>query len=212
MKQPRSQEDWKEVRRHKNGGKGILYFERKLFNSEAFKELAKKPKHVLVLLCAVHQLWCEKKPKNDKNRIRFKDGGRLYLIQNELKERFGMANDTIAKAKKRLVDMGFLDVVEVGDVFHAGVYRWSYRWENYPKGDYHPKNARPAGKVVYPEHSLKNPEHPIHKARRQKKQEQEKISVQESNVDSIRELNVNIAHSIQQLNEEVFENRDLPIQ
>jgi hypothetical protein len=212
MKEPRSKDDWEEIRRRNHGGKGYFCFDRKLYNSEAFKELSKKPKHVLVLLCALNQLWQEKEDKSAKNRRKFRNGGRVHLVQNELKERHGLANATIAEAKKRLVELGFLDVVEVGDVFNAGVFCFSYRWEEYPLGDYRPKDERPAGKLAYPDNSLKNPDHPINRARQQKKREQEKTSMQELNVESIQEMNVSITPPIQQLNEESMETWNLPIQ
>ena len=42
--------------------------------------------------------------------------------------------DTIARAKKRLVQVGFLDVVTQGSFTKAGRFRYSDRWRTYDSG------------------------------------------------------------------------------
>jgi hypothetical protein len=165
MKQPRSVEDWQNsVSEHK---KGVIIIPRAMFNSQAFLELSKKPLHVLVLLAALNQVYYEKKRKNDRRA--FANGGIIYLPQNLLKARGVNANATIAEAKKRLVELGFIDVVETGSVHHAGVFKVSERWSKYPHGDYLPKDQKLPGTSLYSEFGFTSPEHPVTKKRHAKK-------------------------------------------
>jgi len=195
MKQAKTEDEWLEhVSSHK---KGVVIIQRNLYNSQAFLELSKKPTYVLVLLAALEQVYFEKKSNRSQRRL-IKNGGLIYLPQNMLKTRGVKSNKTIAEAKKKLVELGFLDVVETGSVHHAGVYRISFRWQKYPNGDYHPKDQTLPGMSLYSEHGLKDPDHPVNKERRDKK----KNSVQKMNVTPIQEMNVMESGSIQKMNEE----------
>ncbi len=91
-----------------------------MFNSKAFLELSKKPHHVLVLLAALNQVYYKGKDKNNKGRSVIQNGGIVYLTQNMLKARAVKSNPTIAEAKRRLVELGFLDVVQTGTVHRRG--------------------------------------------------------------------------------------------
>jgi hypothetical protein len=143
MKQPRSIEEWEESidndRKGKRGNFRIL--ERGMFNSKAFLELSKKPTHVLVFLAAMNQVEYEKRDKNSNRQV-LRNGGRIYLPQNMLKARGVNSNATIAEAKKTIVELGFLDVMETGSVNHASIFQMSYRWQKYPDGDYRPNEHK----------------------------------------------------------------------
>jgi hypothetical protein len=86
------------------------------------------------------------------------------------------ASDTITRARNQLVELGFLDVVTIGkfgsgqgDKDNASVFGISERWREYPH-DRQRQDALPAGRNIYPEFSLSNPNHPIHqKPRKQAK-------------------------------------------
>jgi hypothetical protein len=194
MKKPRSIEEWEEaISEHR---KGVIIFHRDLFNSKAFLELSNNPIYVSVLLAAHEQIYYEKKSKNS-NRPGLKNGGKIYLPQNLLKARRIKSNKTIADAKKKLVELGFLDVVETGSVHHASVFRVSYRWREYPNGGYLPKEKKLPGESLYSDYGLQNPEHPVNKKRHAKK-----MSVQKSNVNAVQKLNVTEVPSVQDLNVE----------
>ena len=166
MKKPKTQDQWAEsIAEHKEG---VIILERRMYNSPAFRELSKKRTHVLVLLVALNQVFWEKKKNSKKGRRTMANGGIVYLTQNELKERGIKSGGTIAEAKKRLVELGFLDVLETGSVNNAGKFQISERWRQYPNGDYEPKDQKLPGRCLYENYSLKNPEHPIHRKRREK--------------------------------------------
>jgi hypothetical protein len=130
-------------------------------------ELSKKPHHVLVLWAALEQVYYEKKTKNNRGRRVLQNGGIVYLPQNMLKVRGIKSNKTIAEAKKKLVELGFLDVMESGSVHNAGVFKVSDRWRKYPHDDYLQKDQKLPGISLYG--GLKNPDHPVNKKRREKK-------------------------------------------
>jgi hypothetical protein len=195
MKEPKTVEEWEEsIDSHK---KGVVIVPRDLFNSKAFRELSEKPTHVLVLLAALNQVYYGKKSKSQKDRPVILNEGKVYLPQNMSKTRRVNSNSTIANAKKRLVELGFLDVVETGSMHNASVFQISERWRKYPHGDYHPKDQKLPGRSLYSEHGLGNPDHPVNKERRRKQK-----SVQEMNVNAVQEMNEEKSHAIQKSNEE----------
>ncbi len=182
MKEAKTVEWWEEsISEHK---KGVIILYRDMYNSRAFLELSKKPTHVLVLLAALNQLYYKKQGNSGKRRMVVQNGGIVYLTQNLLKVRGVKANQTIAEAKQRLWELGFLDVGETGTLFNASVFQVSERWGKYPNGDYHPKEQSLPGKSLYSEHGLKNPDHPVNKERRAKK-----MSVQKMNEAPIQKMN-----------------------
>jgi len=74
----------------------------------------------------------------------------LIVTNNEIKARGGVTSDTtISKARKRLVEIGFLDVVRSCMFPQPGIFGLSDRWKEYPHGDYHPKDKRPASFAPY---------------------------------------------------------------
>jgi hypothetical protein len=165
MKKPKTIEEWEvSIAQHK---RGVVIIQRAMFNSKAFLELSKRPLHVLVLLAAINQVFYDKKGNTGKRA--FANGGIIYLPQNLLKARGVNANATIAEAKKRLVELGFIDVVETGSVHHAGVFKISERWSKYPHGDYLPKDRKLPGTSLYSEYGFTSPEHPVTKKRHAKK-------------------------------------------
>ena len=140
MKTPKTQDQWEEsIAEHK---KGVIILERRMYNSAAFRELSEHPKHLLVLLVALNQVFWEKKKNSKRGKRIMANGGRVYLPQNALKATGIKSNGTIAEAKKRLVELGFLDVLETGSVNNAAVFQISYRWRQYPNGDYMPKDKK----------------------------------------------------------------------
>ncbi len=78
------------------------------------------------------------------------------------------SSQTITHARNELVDIGFLDVSVTGSVKLASGFRISERWKKYPYG-HQREDSRPAGRNIFPESSLKNPDHPINKKRTAKK-------------------------------------------
>src|SRR5208337_4499579 len=111
MKEAKTVEWWEQnISSHK---KGVIILRRDMYNSVAFLELSKKPSHVVVLMAALNQVYYEKKSKGSNRQV-LKNGGALYLTQNMLKARGVKSNNTIAEAKKKLVELGFLDVLEYG--------------------------------------------------------------------------------------------------
>ena len=60
--------------------------------------------------------------------------GQFGLPTRYLQERGIKGEETISKAKKRLVQMGFLDVMEQGSFAKAGWFRYTDRWRTYNWG------------------------------------------------------------------------------
>jgi hypothetical protein len=60
--------------------------------------------------------------------------GEFGLPTKYLQERGLKGEETISKAKRKLVELGFLDVVQQGSFTKAGRFRYSDRWRTYNTG------------------------------------------------------------------------------
>jgi hypothetical protein len=97
------------------------------------------------------------KASNNNRRMKHskaypKNGNQLMVTNNEIKARgivAGNNNKTIAEARKALVEIGFLDVVQPGSYRGSGIFALSNRWRNYPEGDYLPKDSKPVAWTPY---------------------------------------------------------------
>jgi hypothetical protein len=141
---PKTIEEWRSERRKKAKREGgFILIPMELWNGEAFHVLTKSEK--LILLECMAQL--RHAPKSAKKRENISKGtmfkcdlgyllnkGEFGLPTRYLQERGIRGEETISKAKKRLVQIGFLDVVEQGSFTKAGRFRYSDRWRTYNCG------------------------------------------------------------------------------
>jgi hypothetical protein len=163
-KEPKSVAEWAHARR-KHKGAFMVY--RDLYTSPACEQLKKNPKYLLALLEALFQLDYEKRGANQNRKV-YRNGGIICLPQNRLKLAGISSTDTQAKAKERLVELGFLDVLESGALFAATKFQISDRWRKYPNVPPQ-KDPKPIARRMYAEHSLSNPDHAVHRKRNKKK-------------------------------------------
>jgi hypothetical protein len=167
---------------------GYFPIPRSLYESEAWKEIAKKPSHVLVLLEAMSQLRFQKTKKHRRKMnggLQLDGPGTVYLTRSQLKERGIRGTDTQKIARERLVELGFLDVVETGSYpNHPTVFRYSNRWTKFPDGPYQTaKDAKPIGKQKYARKALREGDLKKRERRSQEKKEDEnKTLVQNSDL------------------------------
>ncbi len=143
-KKPKTIEEWRKERLKKaKQEKGFILIPMELWNGEAFHALSKAEK--LILLECMSQL--RYAPGSKKKRGKFpKDQlfecglgvllnkGEFGLPTKYLQERGFKGEDTIARAKKKLVQVGFMDVVTQGSFAKAGRFRYSDRWRTYNSG------------------------------------------------------------------------------
>ena len=141
---PKTIEEWQSERRKKAKREGgFILIPMEMWNGEAFHALTKSEK--LVLLECMAQL--RYAPRSAKKRDSIsKDSllkcglghllnrGEFGLPTKYLQERGIKGEETISKAKKRLVELGFLDVVQTGSFSKAGRFRYSDRWRTYDSG------------------------------------------------------------------------------
>lgn len=138
---PKTVEEWRSERRRKAKREGgFILIPMEMWNGEAFHALSKAEK--LILLECMAQLRyapksTKKREKIPKERL-FKcslgylsNRGEFGLPTKYLQERGIKGEETISKAKKRLVKIGFLDVVTQGSFAKAGRFRYSDRWRTY---------------------------------------------------------------------------------
>lgn len=142
---PKTIDEWRSERRKKAKREGgFILIPIEMWNGEAFHALKKSEK--LILLECMAQL--RYPPKSAKKRESIpKDslfecglgyllnGGEFGLPTKYLQERGIKGEDTISRAKKRLVEIGFLDVVDQGSFAKAGRFRYSDRWRIYNSGN-----------------------------------------------------------------------------
>jgi hypothetical protein len=127
---PKTVADWKEDRRQKyrqagdKGGYRLL--PTKVIDSDAFNDLSKSAKLVLLLGLRQIDYWHKKykhTPKRETSIGPLRNDGRFSLPSNLLKERGIKSSQTITKARKELVAAGFWEVVETGTLYNSGVFR-----------------------------------------------------------------------------------------
>ncbi len=137
--QPKTVEEWRNVRREKyrNAGDygGFRVLPTKVLDSDAFNDLSRSGKIVLILSLAQLDYWNKKKHKGLQRRPSsvgdLRNDGRFSLPNNFLKDRGIKGTDTIASVRKELVAAGFWDVVQTGSLVQSGVFRWSDNWLTY---------------------------------------------------------------------------------
>jgi len=133
---------------------------RDLFNSRAFAKLTRGG--MIAVLSALNKLEYETTNKDRKgvksNVTRLKHGGRFSLTINELRAR-GISKASATRGRMQAWELGFFDVVSPGTIHHAGIYKVSDRWRQYPNGDWRPTDQQRPGLNVYPENSFKKRDH-----------------------------------------------------
>ncbi len=152
---PRTAEEWKEARRerYRNAGDsgGFRVLPRKVVDSDAFNELSKSAKIVLILSLSQLDYWYKKNhrglPKRETSVGPLRNEGRFSLPNNLLKEAGIRGEDTIARVRKELVAVGFWETVETGSVFNSAVFQWSDNWLTYNQRSKHErKQLKPTDK------------------------------------------------------------------
>jgi hypothetical protein len=118
---PKTVADWKEDRRQKYrqaGDKGgFRLLPTKVINSDAFNDLSKSAKLVLLLGLRQIDYWHKKYkhiPRRETSIGPLRNDGRFSLPSNLLKERGIKSSQTITEARKEIVAAGFWEVVETG--------------------------------------------------------------------------------------------------
>ncbi len=136
---PQSVGEWREKRkkRYGNGGDngGFRILPRKVLDSDAFNELSKSSKLVLILSLDQLDYWNKKKHRGENKRNStvgpLRNDGRFSLPNNLLKERGIKAPDTIARTRRELVAAGFWETVQTGTLLQSGIFKWSDNWVTY---------------------------------------------------------------------------------
>ena len=133
-----------------------MILKRAIFNSKAFAAL--RGDEVKVVLAVLNKLEYEKKNLKDRKGVKIgipglRNNGEFVLTINELVAR-GLSRSTATRARERVWQMGFFDVIEPGTIHHAGKYRYSLRWKQYPNSTYEPVGQQPPGKNVYPDNGF----------------------------------------------------------
>ncbi|MFH1117533.1 MAG: hypothetical protein V1792_26735 [Pseudomonadota bacterium] len=153
LKKPKTIAEWRKERLRKaKQEKGFILIPMELWNGEAFHALTKAEK--LILLECLSQLRYAPRSKKKQSGIPkdqiFQCGlgpllnkGEFGLPTKYLQERGIKGEDTIARAKKRLVALGFIDVVTQGSFAKAGRFRYSDRWRTYNSGPLMSEHGEP---------------------------------------------------------------------
>jgi len=135
---PKTVAEWREARRqrYRNGGEksGFRVLPSKVLDSDAFNELSKSSKLVLIISLSQIDYWrkAHKHVQRRESSIGWlRNDGRFSLPSNLLKERGIKSSETIAETRKELVAAGFWEVVETGTLYNSGVFRWSDNWLTY---------------------------------------------------------------------------------
>lgn len=141
---PKTIDEWRTERRRKAKREGgFILIPMEMWNGEAFHSLTKAEK--LILLECMSQVRyapgsAKKRANIPKESIytcalgHLLNKGEFGLPTKYLQERGIKGEDTISRAKKRLVEIGFIDVVDQGSFAKAGRFRYSDRWRSYNAG------------------------------------------------------------------------------
>ncbi len=152
---PKTEADWREIRRQRYrdaGDKGgFRFLPSKVLDSDAFNELSKSAKLVLIISLSQMDYWSKKHkhiPKEESSIGPLRNDGCFSLPSNLLKERGIRGTDTIAAARKEIVAAGFWETLETGTLQNTGVFRWSDNWLTYnQKPQAKRKSLDPSAKV-----------------------------------------------------------------
>jgi hypothetical protein len=147
-------EDWAEdIERETSGALGRwAILPREIFSSKAYRALSLPEREVLLCYLNKVQYTPSKKDRKGvkKSRAVPENGNHLIVTNNEIKARGGIRSDkTISEARKRIVEIGFLDVVQPSAFPHPGIFALSTRFKNFPSKDYKPKDAKPVSFARY---------------------------------------------------------------
>jgi hypothetical protein len=163
---PKTVEQWKETRRERyrsSGDKGgFRLLPVKVLDSDAFNELSKSAKIVLIISLSQLDYWHKKHkglPRRHSSIGRLRNDGCFCLPNNLLIERGIKGTDTIARIRKELVAAGFWETVQTGSLYNSGVFRWSDNWLLYNQKPVAERkqydcNALPAGFCHYPNRNV----------------------------------------------------------
>ena len=105
-----------------NGGFRLL--PTKVLDSDAFNDLSKSSKLILIMSLRQIDYWHKKHknvPKRESSIGPLRNDGRFSLPSNLLKERGIKSSQTIAEARKEIVGAGFWEVVETGSLYGSAV-------------------------------------------------------------------------------------------
>ena len=153
---PKTEAEWREKRRERyrnsvnNGGFRLLPV--RVLDSDAFNELQKSSKLVLIISLSQIDYWYKQHKglsRRDSSIGLLRNVGRFSLPSNLLKERGIRGSDTIAAARKEIVAVGFWETVETGSLYNTAVFRWSDNWLTY--------NQKPVAKRKSLDRSAKAP-------------------------------------------------------
>jgi hypothetical protein len=160
---PKSVAEWRDKRRERYGNAGdsggFRLLPVKVLDSDAFNELSKSGKLVLIFSLSQIDYWVKKYHKNHPRRESsigpLRNDARFSLPSNLLKERGIKSSETIAEARRELVAAGFWEVVETGTLYNTGVFRWSDNWLTYNQRSVTDRKrldpkAKPTGYCHYP--------------------------------------------------------------
>ena len=135
---PKTEAEWREARKQRYGNAGnyggFRVLPSKVLDSDAFNELSKSSKLVLIISLSQVDYWSKKHkhiPKRQSSIGLLRNDGRFSLPSNLLKERQIRGTDTIAAARKELVAAGFWETVQSGSLYNTGVFRGSDNWLTY---------------------------------------------------------------------------------
>ncbi len=148
-------DEWSaDIDKEVNGAIGLWkILPREIFSSKAYRSLSLSERNILH--CYLNKVWYSKPDKHSKRRMKHnssvpENGRNLIVTNNEIKARGGIRSDsTISKARKKLAEIGFLDVIRSGKFPQPGIYAVSERWKRYPDGDYKPTDQRPVSFAPY---------------------------------------------------------------
>ena len=134
-------------KKYRKGGKsgGFRILPRKLLYSDAFNELSKSAKIVLILSLDQLDYYQDKKHKGQSHREssigQLRNDGRFSLPSNLIKEMGIRSASTIASARRELIAAGFWETVEAGSLYNTGIFRWSDEWLRYEQKPQHRRKA-----------------------------------------------------------------------
>ena len=123
---PKTEAEWREARKQRYGNAGnyggFRLLPVRVLDSDAFNELSKSAKLVLIISLSQVDYWTKKHkylPKRESSIGALRNDGRFSLPSNLLKERGIRGTDTIAAARKELVGAGFWEILETGSLYNT---------------------------------------------------------------------------------------------
>tara|TARA_B100001250_G_scaffold79095_1_gene64973 strand:- start:1394 stop:1822 length:429 start_codon:yes stop_codon:yes gene_type:complete len=122
-----------------------IYLEREILASDAFWDLTNTAKNIY-LIFLMKRVLTDKSFGKDNARI-IANNGEITFTFIEAEKNYNIKKNTFLRARDLLIEIGFIEITELGGCHHRNKYKISSNWKKYPTETFkRPKSGNLVGK------------------------------------------------------------------